>query len=108
MEKSFRLIRDLRVKNAELLDELLALRLFRENVREWWEKKDMTHKAKILWIPAEREYKVICEACGETLLDGVDGIELEIEGECDDPGDVLGIHVKEDIGLEDIFGGQKE
>ena len=65
----------------------------------------MNHKAKIMWIPAEREYKVICEDCGETLIDDVNGLEIEVEGECEGQDSVLGIHVEETLGTKDVFGG---
>ena len=65
----------------------------------------MNHKGKILWVPANREYSVICVHCGVTLQEGVDGIEFEIEGDCEDPGPSLGIEVEDGIGTDDVFGG---
>lgn len=67
----------------------------------------MSHKAKILWVPAQREYSVICVHCGVTLMEGVDGIEFEIEGVCDGPGETLGISLKDEIGVEDVFRGEE-
>ena len=67
----------------------------------------MNHKAKILWVPAQREYSVICVDCGVTLQEGVDGIEFEIEGECDPETNVLGVNVSEDVGVGDVFDGDR-
>lgn len=66
----------------------------------------MLHKAKILWIPADQEYSVVCKVCGIKLNEGVDGIEFEWdEGECIGPDDALGIQIEETIGTKDVFGG---
>ena len=65
------------------------------------------HRAKILWVPAQREYSVICVDCGVTLQEGVDGIEFEIEGDCEGQGETLGIEVEETIGTKDRFGASE-
>ena len=63
------------------------------------------HKAKILWIPAEQEYRLVCDDCGLTLLDDINGLTLKFEGECEGPDDAIGIEVSDGIGTEDHFGG---
>ena len=65
----------------------------------------MTHKGKILWIPAEREYKVVCEECGEMLIEDVNGLRFDVAGECEGPDDALGIQVEDGVGTKDHFGG---
>lgn len=69
----------------------------------------MTHKtAKLHWIPAFQEYHLICIDCGEnfSLHHGLrlEDLVINVEGECD-PGETLGIHVEDGIGVKDIFGG---
>ncbi len=66
----------------------------------------MKHTGKVLWIPANQEYSIVCKVCGITLLEGVDGLEFEwSNGECEGPDDALGIEVSDGIGTEDHFGG---
>ena len=62
------------------------------------------HKGKIKYIPALQGYQLICENCGEVLWVNVEGTEVEIEGECNPP-ETLGISVKENVGIKDVFGG---
>lgn len=66
----------------------------------------MSHTGKILWIPADQEYSLVCSECGITLLDDINGLELVYEGDCDGPDDAIGIRVEEVIGTKDIFGGE--
>lgn len=68
----------------------------------------MTHIAKLHWIPADRQYQLICTGCGRNFSREQD-LELEdlvinIEGDCE-PGETLGIHVADGLGVEDHFGG---
>ncbi len=69
----------------------------------------MNHVGKVLWIPANKEYSVVCKVCGITLLDGVintiDGLEFDFDGDCEGPDDALGIEVEDGVGTDDIFGG---
>ena len=65
----------------------------------------MTHKGKLHYIPALQSYQLRCQKCGEVLWVDVDGMELEIEGECNPP-ETLGISVKENVGIKDCFGGK--
>lgn len=66
------------------------------------------HIGKILWIPADQEYSVVCKVCGIKLLDDINGLEFPqwLEGECAGPDDAIGIRVEEVIGTKDIFGGE--
>ena len=64
----------------------------------------MSHKGKVKWIPSLQVYQLLCESCGETLWVDVDGMELEVDGECNPP-ETLGISVKEEVGVKDYFGG---
>jgi hypothetical protein len=67
----------------------------------------MNHIGKILWIPADQEYSVVCKVCGVKLLDDVNGLELEWPiGKCEGPDKPVGdIHVSDGVGTEDHFGG---
>ncbi len=65
----------------------------------------MNHVGKVLWVPSDREYHLICKLCGVVLLDDINGIELEYEGECEPEENSLGVHAVEEIGSKDIFGG---
>jgi len=66
----------------------------------------MNHEAKIIWIPAEKYYKLVCRKCGQTLAEGMTDIQaivFDFPGECDAP-DALQVHASEEIGLKDRFG----
>lgn len=66
------------------------------------------HKTKLHWIPAFQEYQLICTGCGEniTLKHGLEISQLviDVDGECE-PGEVLGINVRDGVGVKDHFGG---
>lgn len=65
----------------------------------------MTHKGKVVYIAALQSYQMRCVDCGEVLFVNIEGMELEIEGECNPP-ETLGISVKEEVGVKDYFGGK--
>ena len=64
----------------------------------------MTHRGKLHYFPALQGYQFKCKDCGETLLADIESIEVEVEGECNAP-EVLGVSVKESVGVKDRFGG---
>jgi len=65
------------------------------------------HRCIISWVPATQTHQVICQKCGEVLYDDVTRMPpFFIQGDCN-PGETLGIHVKEQIKVDATYGGKK-
>lgn len=76
----------------------------------------LPHRARFHWIPAEKVHKLICDDCGETLLEDAaefkeffdnPGVVVNLTSaiECVAETNTLGVHVVDDLGVEDHFGG---
>lgn len=65
----------------------------------------MTHKARIVYVPALSGYQLVCVKCGDVLANDIEEINIfEWPGNCE-PHDTLGVSVKERIKSKDRFGG---
>ena len=68
----------------------------------------MSHKARVVWVFAEKSWQVVCVECGTTLLDDIEKLTMTFPypGLCAGSKDSLGVQVIENIGLADYFGGK--
>lgn len=67
----------------------------------------MSHRAKIVWVPAFQVHQIVCLDCAEVLCKDVEGFaEFEFPGDCKPPSNVLGVHVSDDILVRSFFGGK--
>lgn len=64
----------------------------------------MTHIGKVYYDPSLQGFWLKCKNCGGTFFADLEGKEIEVEGSCNPP-ETLGIHVKEEVGVKDHFGG---
>lgn len=65
------------------------------------------HVARIAWVSALQTYQVVCTECSEVLVEDIEQIgdfRFLYPGECE-PGEILGVHVSDNVESGDYFGG---